>query len=365
MLGVLDRFVGRMALTRLGAILCGLTALVILVDFLDDGDQVLADGGQPALQILRYVLLRLPDTLSQMIPVAALLAGVLTFAELARQRELAVLFLAGVSRLRLAASLLPVAVVLGAVQFVIDDRAVPLATQELRHWGIGEYETPDPDRFNWMRVGNDMVQYRLGPGQPPTLLQVELYRRDSEGTLLEVVRAATASFEQQGWRLHDVIRTGKDRRGTQATAEMLWAEGPQPSLVADISQPPEGRPFTELVSIVEHSGLGDYPPYVYELQLHERLMRPILTILLMLVGAALARPMPRRRTIGLFIAAGALLGLIWWLFGEVTTQIAGLGLLPPVLAAWAPVILAVLVLWSGSIARSVREPAPVSGSSAG
>ena len=80
-------------------------------------------------------------------------------------------------------------------------------------------------------------------------------------------------------------------------------------------------------------------------------MRPVLTVLLMMLGVAFAQPMPRRRSVGLFIAAGAMLGVAWWLIGEVMMQVGELGLLPPVLAAWVPAILAVLVLRLGGIVR--------------
>ena len=71
-----------------------------------------------------------------------MLAALLTFAELTRHSELTAIAAAGVSKPRLAAAVLPVALLIAAVQFLIEDQAVPRAVAELRAWGIGDYDAP-------------------------------------------------------------------------------------------------------------------------------------------------------------------------------------------------------------------------------
>src|SRR3546814_12681363 len=77
------------------------------------------DGGVAALG--RYALLRAPMVASDLIKVASLLAGLITFAGLIRHSELTAIWGAGVSQLGLVRRLLPVALLLGALQFAVDD----------------------------------------------------------------------------------------------------------------------------------------------------------------------------------------------------------------------------------------------------
>src|SRR3546814_3399897 len=63
--------------------------------------------------------------LSDLIKVASLLAGLITFAGLIRHSELTAIWGAGVSQGGLFRHLLPIAALLGGLQFVVDDLAVP------------------------------------------------------------------------------------------------------------------------------------------------------------------------------------------------------------------------------------------------
>ena len=341
MTGVLSRYAARLLLARLVVILIGLSALLILLDFLEDGDQVLASGEGTVAPILRYVGLRLPGAVSMLIPIAALLAGLLAFAELARHRELVVIFSAGMSRLRLVIAALPVAFLIAGIQFVIEDQAVPFAAKELRRWGIGDDDPHTSQTFAWIHLDGDIVRYRpLATGEDgPRLVQVTIYRRDADGALIEAIDADRAVYEPGGWVLYDGHRAAGGQIPTQRFDRLRWSGGPDPSLLAEANAPPGTRPLADLAAIVALGGLGDYPPYVYRLALNERLVRPVMTILLVILGVALVHPLPRRGSVGIFIATGAALGALCWTAAALLTSIGELGLLPPVLAAWAPAML--------------------------
>src|SRR3546814_6537310 len=75
--------------------------------------------------------------LSDLIKVASLLAGLITFAGLIRHSELTAIWGAGVSQGGLFRHLLPIAALLGGLQFVVDDLAVPASADALTEWGLG------------------------------------------------------------------------------------------------------------------------------------------------------------------------------------------------------------------------------------
>jgi lipopolysaccharide export system permease protein len=343
MTGVLTRYVSRLLLERFAAILVGLAALLILLDFLEDGDQVLAGGGGTALPILKYVGLRLPETLSLLIPIAALLASLLTVSELTRYWELAVILWAGVSPLRLVLMALPVALLIAAAQFVIQDQAVPPATRELQRWGVGDVKQPyDPQAFAWIKIGNDIVRYRLVAGDAPRLAEITIYQRDAAGALHEAISAERAAYESGSWMLYGIRRSTGEQRVAEQLDRLSWPAGPPPSFLAMVSTPLDTRSFAELVR-GEHTELGDYPLYMYRLALNERLMHPVMTVLLVILALALARPVPQRARIGTSFVKGAALGLLGWMSGNLLASVGGLGLLPPLIASWAPAALVMTI----------------------
>ena len=78
------------------------------------------------------------------------------------------------------------------------------------------------------------------------------------------------------------------------------------------------------------------PSYRYKLWLQERLAAPVTTIAMILIVVALARPVSGRAAQGWLIALGVAVGFVCWTFAGLVLTFGDLGLLPPVLAAWAP-----------------------------
>ena len=105
-MSVLGRHLSTLFLGRWLAALLGLAAMLQLLDLLDNATDVLARGGGAA-GVARYALLRLPSAAERLVPLAALVAGLLTFARLAAGSEAATMRALGVSGHRMVRMLLP------------------------------------------------------------------------------------------------------------------------------------------------------------------------------------------------------------------------------------------------------------------
>ena len=149
MRSIISRYVNRLLLGRFALVLLGLAALMLLLEFLGDSDQVIAANDDAVEALALYMVLRLPDILAELIPVAALLAGLLAFAELARHSELTAIYAGGMSKVRLALAIVPAFVLISGFQLLIEDQARPVAMKELRAWGVGDYDTSDDARATW------------------------------------------------------------------------------------------------------------------------------------------------------------------------------------------------------------------------
>ena len=160
MLSIVSRYIARLLLARTLILLAGLAALMVILAFLADGDQVLATSAGVWRPILRYTVLRLPEILAQMLPITAMLAGLFDLRRAGPpHRELTALHGRAVEAARLAAAMLPVALLLALVQFLIEDQAVPAAVGALRVWGIGDYGSAgDEPAVAWLRHRDDIVR---------------------------------------------------------------------------------------------------------------------------------------------------------------------------------------------------------------
>jgi len=86
-MNVLATYLTRLLLTRFALLLIGLTAFLLGLDLMVNANSLLQQGdGLEAL--VRYAFLRTPVVVSDLIKIASLLAGLLTFASLIRHGEL-------------------------------------------------------------------------------------------------------------------------------------------------------------------------------------------------------------------------------------------------------------------------------------
>jgi lipopolysaccharide export system permease protein len=334
---IIARYLNRLLLGRFALVLLGLAALMLLLEFLADGDQVIAANDDPLRALALYMLLRLPDVLAELIPVAALLAGLLAFAELSRHSELTAIYAGGMSKIRLALALAPAVVLIGAFQLLIEDQARPAALKELRAWGVGEYDAGDEARATWLRRGADILRIQtIDPGQVE-LHGLTIFRRDGEGNLIAKIDAARAVFGDGSWTLYDVARSEVASATVDTVGHTSWSGDVAPDDLDVLIASPAEMPLRTLLRVVADPELGSQPAYRYATWLHERIASPATTAMLLLLTVAIARPPRGRATQGTLIAAGVGIGFLLWTFDNLVLNFGDLGLVPPVLAAWTPV----------------------------
>ena len=125
---VLSLYLSRLFVARFVLLLFGLLVVFLSFELMERGDNVLYATGGDLAALPRYALLRLPDFTSQLLPVAALMATVLTIGELARHHELEVIWTTGISPLGIFSGLIPPTVLLVVGQFALETnlcRTVP------------------------------------------------------------------------------------------------------------------------------------------------------------------------------------------------------------------------------------------------
>jgi lipopolysaccharide export system permease protein len=338
MTSIIARYVGRLLLGRFVILLLGLSTLMMLLEFLADSDQVIASTDHAVRAVAFYMVLRLPAILAELIPIAALLAGLVSFTELARHSELTAIYAGGMSKVRLAGAVLPVALLIGGFQFLIEDQAQPVATRQLRAWGVGDYN-PERDAANqiWLRHGDEILRIGAIDAQRAELRNLTIFRRDADGNLTAKIQAARAVAQGDRWMLFDVARSEVASASVDTAASMPWAGDLDAADLDTLIASPSEMPLRDLLRVIEQPELGSQPIYRYATWLHERLAAPVTTAMLLLLTVALARPPHGRATQGMLVAIGIGLGFLLWTFDGLVLNFGDLGLLPPALAAWTPV----------------------------
>jgi lipopolysaccharide export system permease protein len=335
-------YLGRIMLVRTAAAAAALIGLLQLIDLLERTNDLLARGG--ALAIGKYMLLRLPGLFQQAAPFAVLAGAVFTFSQLARNSELVVMRITGLSLFEIFRRTLPVAVAITALQLVVADQVTPRAEQALSTWLKATapptaQSEPSP---RWFRIGGDIVMVRSSTPNGAALRGVSIYQRDTAGALTRRMTAVGATAERDGWRLHDarVTDLGPSHAENMTVGEMDWRTSLRPSDMARLFS--DAYQVTSNTALRSLSGSGpvDKSPQESQTRLFRTLAEGAAPIIMLLLSLPAALGYPRsNKTAPVVFGLGC--GLLYLVSDGLLTAMGQTGALPPILAAWgAPLVFA-------------------------
>jgi lipopolysaccharide export system permease protein len=336
--------ISRMVLTRFFAVLIGLSLFVLTLEVVAYSKEILAidPGGSALTSATTYVLHRMPLTLATFLPMSLLMAILLTLTELSYRNELVAIWASGVSPTRLAILLIPLAILVGAIHFVLLDRAIPAAAPTLREWGIGDYgkerlKVGEKDPI-WLRSGNDIMRAATASHDSRNLQDVVIFRRDEQGLLLEQIFAQKAELKDGIWSLTDTVTYYRGNKPPEKAAAMQYTGLMRPAAAGSRSGDPEEMTFSDLNYFVANQGFGIRPTYVYQTWQHKRLTPFLIAIVMVALCVPLAARFRRGGGLGMLFGLGIGLGFIFFVLDGIALSVGEMGFVSPWLAAWAPVL---------------------------
>jgi lipopolysaccharide export system permease protein len=347
----------RMALMRFSLILFGITAFVLSLEVITYVDEIVKLHDNALFSMAYYALLRLPMTLSTFMPISVLLALLLTLTELSYRSELIAIWAAGGSPLQVMVMLLPLGIVLGGLNFVVNDQATPRAAPVLHEWAIGDYgkkqlNLGEKDPI-WMRSGNDIVRAGDASAHASELDDVTIFRRDEQGHLIEQIMARRAVLDLGRWQLFDVVVYYPDNLPPNRLERLVYGGAMRPAASGVRSGDPEEMSMADLSYFIANSGFGIRPVHVYQTWWHKRTTLLFSAWLMVAICVPLALRFRRGGGIGYLFAVGVAIGFVFFVLDGISITLGEIGLMPPALAAWLPM----LILAAVAAALTVRAEA--------
>lgn len=193
-----------------------------------------------------YVLLTVPRRFYEMFGYAALIGGLLGLGGLAGSGELTALRAAGLSKLRICASVALTLAVLTLGVVVLGESIGPYGERKAQALALAA-KSRDVALAKggalWARDGNNVISARSGhshAGGEVDLAGVRVFEFDGQGRLLSLSTADAATHSHGDWSLHKVRRTefGSDSAASSEQAQRSWKSGLDPHMLAlSIVQP--------------------------------------------------------------------------------------------------------------------------------
>ena len=361
--GLLDLYVMRQYLSifllSFGA-LVGIFYISTLIDLADK----LFGGVAPLALLLRYFYFATPQFVYYIIPMAALVATLVTVGLLTKNSELIVMRACGISLYRSALPLLLFALIFSGTLFELQERVLPDSNREAarlngiirgypmqtfgvlsRQWIIGRsgdiyhYEFFDP-RLNQF---NRLSMFHLN--EATWKLDSLIFAK--EASLMK--RAGADGQPVLMWMAHDGwTRTFTTARPTRRRAERpvvtfaTYAEKAislEPPAYFKTDEPEADRmTYGQLKHYIGELQASGYHVVPYVVQLQRKVAFPFVTLIMTLIAVPFAVTTGRSGAI-YGIGAGIVLALVYWTTLSIFGALGAGGWISPALGAWAPNIL--------------------------
>jgi LPS export ABC transporter permease LptG/LPS export ABC transporter permease LptF len=341
---ILDRYISAIYLRAAGISFAALLGLFYISTFIDKSDRLFKGQttGGTVLQLLGFMT---PQFIYYVIPLAALLSVLVTFGLLSRSSELSVMKACGISLYRIAAPLLILSVAWSGILFGLEQRILARANEQVDRIDSQirgrAPRTSNPLSRTWL-IGRDgdIYHYRQFEPASQSLQNLAVYRPAKTGWQLESqLFTPRAVFSGHEW-------VGTNGWQQDFSGRGHWAAFPKRTLALE---PPDyfetQQPIAEMMTVPElkrfideqaASGLNVIP---LTIELQKKLAFPLVTVVMTLLAIPFGMTTGKRGTL-YGIGIGIVMALSYWVVGNAFAAIGKAGMLDPIMAGWAPNILA-------------------------
>ncbi len=341
---VLFRYLLRQYLQVFGLALGAFVVLFQVFDFVERFDFYFKEN--PATgDVLELIALKTLPALALMIPVATLLASVISLAVLNRNNEIVAMRSLGVGFRRLGTPLLACGLAASLAVVALNEWVLPGVNERIHYLEavrIGKVEKLTFFKKDQVWFKDDRRVYHVDLFLPTegVMRGVTLYELDEKGRPIRRISAAEGRLDESGqWKFTGTFTADLDDDPGLSAEPVEVPFGYGAESLAVLEKRPDEMNFAELRLFVEKIRHERLRTHAYETEMHGRLAFALVCLMLSVVGLPFSYRPARKGGATLALAAAIGLGFSYWFLFSFALKLGKGGSYPPLLAAWSPNVL--------------------------
>jgi lipopolysaccharide export system permease protein len=317
------------------------------LDLLGESGKILAVPGNGDPELWKYVSLRIPQLISRFLPFSVLLGTLIAFVGLNQNSEVVAMKAAGLSAHQILAPLVLASIAIAVGLFAFNELVVVNSTREVTAWSDNDYKPVPPSSGMvsnvWVMNGDDLVHAGIAGGRPFTAERIEIFDR-AGGILQREILAARALPRPGGdWLLQDVRIYDANMNVVRRLPQMVALPGLTSNQLTLAKVEPLELPYWTLKKRIAELDAGGRPDDEARAGLAHKIAGPLSTLLMPLLAAVAAFGLARSGQVLLRAVTGMALGFTYFVVDNFSLAMGNAGTYPPLIAAWAPFLLFLLI----------------------
>jgi lipopolysaccharide export system permease protein len=318
------------------------TAIYLTIDFLEKIARFAKAHGAPQ-HIALFFLWKIPEILNQVLPLAVLMATLLTLGMLSRNSELIAMRGSGMSLSRIAAPIISAALVISIFSLAIGEFIVPKSYSKMKYVEDILIARKNPNAFFrqnniWFRQESMILQARLFDPATWTMKGITLWQTAAGLVPTRRIEAEQGIFANGQWVLKEALVreiTDGSTVDVEKRKEMPIDLQLQVDDLKVLGKYADNMGFFDLREYCDKLERGGYSATRYRTQMHSRLSLPFASLIMAFLGVPFA--LRSGRSSGIAVGVGLCLGIgfSFFIINAVLLSFGQEGVIPPVIAAWA------------------------------
>jgi lipopolysaccharide export system permease protein len=333
-----------------------LVAVTSGIEFVGQLDDV-GSGNYDVVSALTYVLLRAPRTIFSTLPAAALIGSLLSLGNLAVHRELVVMRASGISSWQLLWSVGLAGFALAVFMVLLGESLAPSLSayaSEMRTRAMHEDVGVSDGQATWLKDGDRIFSLRRQASDLGYGGGVLMFELGADNSLLEVARAESADVDASNrWVLSNYAETTFLPNGVTARSERQSADtySLNPDLLALSIVREDLLDTPSLQRYIAYLQANELDARRYLIAYWTRLSDVVSVVLMTILALPFVFGGLRSAGTGARFLVGLVIGLSYYVIGEVLTSGGEVYNLDPLVVAWAPSAL-LLIVTTGALLRA-------------
>ncbi len=339
----------RLFLTRSLAVLVALVLILMTLDLLGESGKILAIPGNGDSDLWRYVSLRVPLLVARFLPFSVLLGTLIAFVGLNQHSEVVAMKAAGISAHQILAPLIVASLGIAALAFAFNETVVVKAARVVTAWSDNDYKPIPPDSGVlsnvWLLNGDDLIRAGQVTGRGASFRadEVAIYDR-AGGVLQRVITADRAVPTARGqWRLDNARIYDAGMNLVVRRPHMGALAGVTPEQLTLAKVDPTQLDYWMLKQRIAELEAAGRQTDEARAGLAHKISQPLSTLLMPLLAAVAAFGLARSGQVLLRAVVGMALGFAYFVADNFSLAMGNAGAYPPLIAAWAPFLLFLLI----------------------
>jgi len=347
----LFRYIARQFLASVGFVFLFCLTLAFVISVVELLTRISGRENVPFDVILTMAALKLPNLTEKMMPFAVMFGAIWCFSRMTRSQELVVARAAGVSAWQFLAPALASAFILGTFMTTVYN---PVAASLIARYEVlqARYIAGRPSLLAvsgnglWLRQGDEkgqtVIHARSVSNNGLQLEDVILFIYEAKNQFKGRIDATSAKLKAGVWSLENAWVSGVGLKATfYPTLDVKTSL--THNQIQESFATPDTIAFWDLPQFIQQAESAGFSATRHRLHYHALLAAPLLLCAMIFIAAAFSLRLARLGGAARLIVSSVLTGFVLYFFTDFARALGVSGVVPVVLAAWAPASTALLL----------------------